>query len=369
VGPHFAARDGRWIVKVFDAAGTCKRVSFADEDEADEYVRGAHKTTLGPTDLTTEVAIEKYVDYLTAKGNKRTSIEHTAWALRRFFDDARPVWAITAAWCHARYSTLAKELAVDSHRGILAQCKTFATWIVKNKWLRKNPLADIEGVGRRRRGKDQLRLTAARLFLSHAIHLAKAGDHGAIAAIMSLLLGMRSSEIVTCLVRDLDENEKPCDMLWIHEGETANGQRSIKTFAGNRTLDVPEPLRSILAEHVKCRPLTDPLFPADPRKLRPRGPSENTTGNPPAFHYRSWVLHAVKRICAELKIPEVTAHSMRGLHATLAIERGATGRVVADSLGHSDERTTLQSYAKPRAVKRAMHARSLELLTPAKRAE
>jgi site-specific recombinase XerD len=44
---------------------------------------------------------------------------------------------------------------------------------------------------------------------------------------------------------------------------------------------------------------------------------------------------------------EVTAHGMRGLHWTLAVENGVSAHVVAASLGHESSATTIQSYVKP----------------------
>ena len=45
----------------------------------------------------------------------------------------------------------------------------------------------------------------------------------------------------------------------------------------------------------------------------------------------------MKRICLEAKVPQVTAHGMRGLHSTLALEHGASAHVVA-------------SFPRPRVV-------------------
>ncbi len=53
----------------------------------------------------------------------------------------------------------------------------------------------------------------------------------------------------------------------------------------------------------------------------------------------------------------VCAHSMRGLHSTLAVDVGVTGRVVAASLGHERVSTTVQSYAKAEAVSGAPQRR------------
>jgi hypothetical protein len=46
----------------------------------------------------------------------------------------------------------------------------------------------------------------------------------------------------------------------------------------------------------------------------------------------------VQRICRAAKVPVVTAHGMRGLHGTLAVERGATTHVVAHALGPDQPR-------------------------------
>jgi len=55
----------------------------------------------------------------------------------------------------------------------------------------------------------------------------------------------------------------------------------------------------------------------------------------------------VKKICREVGVPEVCAHSMRGLHSTLAMEAGMSAHVVSASMGHEPAKSTLRSYAKP----------------------
>jgi integrase len=61
---------------------------------------------------------------------------------------------------------------------------------------------------------------------------------------------------------------------------------------------------------------------------------------------RDWV----KRIYRAAKVPEVCAHAMRGLHATLAMEAGQSGDRVARSLGHTSADVTRRSYATAEAV-------------------
>jgi len=79
-------------------------------------------------------------------------------------------------------------------------------------------------------------------------------------------------------------------------------------------------------------------------------------------HWRDWILHNVHRICDKAEVPRVTAHAMRGLLATLTAERGLAGHLIAATLGHEDERTTMHSYAAPGAAAAGAGRRGLTLL-------
>lgn len=79
---------------------------------------------------------------------------------------------------------------------------------------------------------------------------------------------------------------------------------------------------------------------------------------------RKWV----KRICVAAKVPEVTAHGMRRLHSTLALEHGASAHVVASSLGHESFPTTVAHYAKPEALAEARQRRVMTVLEGGKSA-
>ena len=61
-------------------------------------------------------------------------------------------------------------------------------------------------------------------------------------------------------------------------------------------------------------------------------------------------------------LPEVTAHSLRGLHSTLATEHGSTGHTVAAALGHTSYTTTQKHYVQPGTVERVARRRVQELL-------
>ena len=66
---------------------------------------------------------------------------------------------------------------------------------------------------------------------------------------------------------------------------------------------------------------------------------ESEHGKP---HWRDWIIKNVRRICDYAEVPKVTAHAMRGLLATLTAERGSPADLIAATLGHEDERTTMR---------------------------
>ena len=103
-----------------------------------------------------------------------------------------------------------------------------------------------------------------------------------------------------------------------------------------------------------------------PELLRPylKGLAEGKTPQEKLFgdHWRDWVRKWVKRICRAAEVPKVTAHGMRGLHSTLALEHGASAHVVASSLGHESFSTTVESYAKPEAMAGARQRRVMTVL-------
>ena len=61
-------------------------------------------------------------------------------------------------------------------------------------------------------------------------------------------------------------------------------------------------------------------------------------------------------------MPPVCAHSMRGLHADLAVEAGLSPDVVAKSLGHTSASVTMNHYAKPETLRDVQRERAAEQL-------
>lgn len=335
-GPYRHRQQFRIVVR---EGGVATARLYATEEEAKAVIRQVKRAAKLAASKTVNEAIDEYEVYLrNEKQNKSGSIDTTVIRLHSFFPDLEMmVNTIDSKKAQTYYDTYRsapgvrtkKPPSVDTHRNVLAQVKTFMSWCVKKKWLSANPFDGVEGIGRRRHGKPQLRIDESRKWLAKAVELASKGDVGAIAAMVTLLLGTRAVEVVSRVVRDVDDGGK---LLWIP---------SSKTEAGRRTLEVPAVLQPFLVQLAQGRPAHAPLF-----------------GN----HWRDWPRKEVARICKLAGVMKVSAQSMRGLHSTLAVQAGVTGHVVAAALGHESFATTVQSYAKPEAVATAKQQRVLKVL-------
>lgn len=338
-GPY-EHRSGQWRVVFREEGGAETKRTFPTKEEAEKQRKqwlGVIAEWIG---VTVEKSIDAYEIHLRqARGNRKGSANTTVYRVRYFF---RP-WLVellevlTPAKCEKRYAQIVTEpsehtgkpLAPDTHRNTLAEAKTFAAWCVGKGWLRSNPLEAVEGQGKRKHGKEQLRINEARLWLGKALEHANHGEPGAVAAMISLVMGMRCSEIVSRVVRDLDDDGQ---LLWIP---------CSKTPAGRRTLEVPPLLQQDLKRLCRDKLPEAPLF---------------------GHHWRDWPRKWVQRICREVGVPKVSAHAMRGLHATLALGRGTSPHAVAASLGHASPTVTMQSYADPSAVAAANQRHALTIL-------
>jgi len=121
-------------------------------------------------------------------------------------------------------------------------------------------------------------------------------------------------------------------LLWIPDS---------KTEAGKRTVKVPEELRPYLLRLCEGKKGNDLVF---------------------GRHWRDWPREWVQRICSKVDVPKVTAHGMRGLHATLGEESGATPEMVVTTLGHVSVATTHAHYTKRSAVEGAKQQRMFAVL-------
>ena len=329
----------RWRVILAGPGDRQEAVSFDTEAEARRFKAKTLKELAGRT---VSEAVQAYLASLRERGLRASTVVRAESHLRRFFDldeiegDERVKFAragglledLRSKQCGERYAALRVQVTVDTHRNALAAARAFGAWCVEEKWLRENPAASVKPIGQRNRGKPQLRIDEARKLVDLCLRKADLGHEGAIAVLTALFLGLRASEVTDRVVRDLDDGGR---LLWIPVG---------KTRRSRRTLEVPELLRPYLQ-----------------RLATKRGPEEQlitrTTTKNGRRRDRYWLLRVLQGLCKEAGVPAVCTHSLRGLHATLATEAGATPHLVASALGHSSPQVTAMHYTDPTTADRA----------------
>jgi integrase len=179
-------------------------------------------------------------------------------------------------------------------------------------------MKELQGEGKRRRGKAKLTKDEARRYLNRCRELTRDPKHaeGAIAAAIPLLLGYRASEVTNRQVRDLDD------------GGTVLQVPAAKSQAGIRSQKLPEWFQPLIASRTVGKGPTDRIF----------------------DHDRTWLLHQVKRICRLAGVPEISAHGLRGTHADLSLHAHVTALAVSQALGHTSTDVTFGHYADRRIV-------------------
>jgi integrase len=334
----------RWRIKIIERrTGKVTHQSFSTEEEARAALRSLRRVLALESGISVADALNAYEKHLAVKGNKPRTVVTTMYRLRRFFGSVGKlaVVGLTPTAGQKLYDDFAQvktkrgpTMSVDSARNTLAEAKTFLAWAVTKRWARANALAEVKGMGKRRRGKPQLTVDEARRWLAVGMEMARKED-GVVAALMALLMGMRASEIADRIVRNLDDDGR---LLWITDA---------KTQAGIRRLRVPESLQPLLRRITEGKPPTGRIF----------GPKAN----------RQTVLRHVRRICKAAGVPIVSPHGLRGTHASLAMTAGATGDLVAAALGHESFTTTERHYARPEAIADAHQSGALRELEKSSR--
>jgi len=327
---------GQWRCQLINGE---RRTWLTPEKTSERAIAVAERivaASIAQQPMTVETALDEYREYkLTVRGNKPASVTTTLYRLRSFFTEpGLAIYQLTPQRCAGYYQKLIGKQKPSTHHNTLAEAGTFCRFLIKRRHLKLNPIEGIEPVGRKRKGKPQLRYDEARHWWSKAEELANAGEAGAVAAMMTLVMALRASEITTRIVRDLDNGGK---LLWIPEAKTEAGKRQVK---------VPEVLQPHLLRLARDKTPAAFLFPGK-------------RGGPPD---RAWPRKWVKRICRLAKLPEVCAHSMRGLHASLAIQAGASPDVVAGVMGHESPSMTLSNYATPGSAESAVADRAASAL-------
>ena len=327
-GPY--AEGGKFRLVVFMPER--KSLWLTTRDEADALKAQIERTIANHGSRTVGEALAEYLAHLRRNGLKDSSLSCIEFRLSHFLPQDRALGSIShevAATLYSdettRITKFGRPVAACTHRMLLRQTKAFFRWAIDDRrYLSANPFDKVKPVGRVNTGKAQLTIDEARKLNAWLIHRAESGDEGATAVLTQLVLGLRSSEVLGRRVRDLDDGGRA---LCIPGGKTKNARRSLDIDS--------EPLRALLQRQTVGKSPDDLLF----------GPGKPL--------HNDYLWDRLQRYCVLAGVPKVCPHSLRGLHSTIAVERGTTSGVVAAALGHGSFAITARHYVNPQTLANA----------------
>ncbi len=311
-------RNTRWKLFICSPDGA-REVTYAEtEAEAVEVKEALEQALQGKH--TVEEALVEYKACMERDGKRASTVSNAEERVGRWLPEDRSICSFTPREMQRLYNKRCEEVAVDSHRNELGELKRFFRWCVERRWLTESPVDGVKPTGKRNpggKGRSPLRMDEARQWMDKAVELAQGGDAGAVAALVCFLCSLRPSEVISLQARDVDDGGR---LLWPNRSKTA---------AGSRPREIAPVLQPLLLKLTEGKAPTDLIF---------------------GKHWRDWPRKQVQRICKLAGVQKVSAHSMKGLHGTLAMQAGATGTLVAHQLGHASERITRESYINPGVV-------------------
>lgn len=336
-------KHGRWwrLLIVTGRSGG-KRQSYyhkAPTLEAAQQWAREFKRQIAAGGRTVQDAVDAYLEHLRRKGNKAGSVTTARYRLQALLDGAMALVDLNARRAQELYDDLVDEgVAADTHRGCLISGRAFGKFCVAKGWSRANPFKDVLPVGRKSKGKEQLRVDEARTYMRHCFKAwRETKDRGAVAGLLALMFSLRASEVSQLVARDVDDRGR---ILRIAEHEA-------KTLASRRAAKVPPPLVPVLLELAEYPACADGhLFAKE-------------SGVPADRH---WVLYHARKHMAAAGVPVVTAHGLRGTSATIGSAATGGAQVMADALGHENTTITKDAYIDRAALADAETERVAALL-------
>jgi integrase len=341
-GPY--PEKGKWRIYLIDGSGR-KAFLFATRAEAESMKAKLTERAQALTERTIGDTLDAYRDYrVRVRGVLPKTADDHCRHLRSLLPVADALSTLTpdrAGRLYLNYTErtnhyTGKPISVATHQWVLLIAKCWGRWLVKAGIATQNPFAAVEPIGRRSTGKAQLTRDEAQRLSRVAVQKAQAGDAAAVGALLMLHMGLRQGEVGSRIARDVDHDGQ---VLIIPFGKTATSRRRLK---------VPRWLQPYVSRLANGKAAGDLLFSVDGQKPRP--------------HQYWW--RKVHELCDAANVPRVCPHSLRGLHATLAIEEGASGEAVARALGHTSFEITAKHYATPDSVANARLEKASQSLAP-----
>jgi integrase len=337
LGPY---RNGdKWRVVIFDESGR-KALLAPSREEAEKLKSGLSRMVEDRSLINIGAALDEWLEHKTQSGIKPISVRMIRRRLSPFLPTEKSLGELTPQLAAKLYLDETKRqgrrgvVRPATHHKTLGFAKELFGWAVERGYLRDNPFAKVKRLGRASTGKLQLREDEARRL--NAV-LLKAGEHddAALALLVQLVMALRSGEVLGLRVRDLDAD---ATVLVIEGTKTRNARRRLEIKS--------DPLRQLLS-----------------RRCARRAPGDLIFGNGRgASHHTNYLHKALEKYCQQAGVPVVCPHSLRGLHSSIAVTRGASSQLVAEALGHGTDAITRKHYISPEALDSARMNRIAEAL-------
>lgn len=317
--------------------GNRKSRTFATADEALAWIAQARKHLV--TDgRAVEDVVAAYLESL-AGDRKSSTIATLRYRFQSVVKGRERVPVSLFPWLRAWQERVAKRSRA-TQVGTLAALQGLTAFAGI-----KAALASIKPTGEVRAGKDQLRIDEARRFVAVAL---EAGDPLAVAAATMAFTGLRPGEAMALQARDVDDGGA---VLWVP---------GTKTKAARRQIPVDAEFQPVLLAAATGKGAGELLFDHEPQRRR--------VAKDACKARRDALLRRVHQLCRAAGVPEVCAHSMRGLNATLRKTGGASDDSITRALGHVSIDTTRRSYFAPGVAEAADARRAHGRLIRAKSA-
>lgn len=164
-----------------------------------------------------------------------------------------------------------------------------------------------------------------------------------VAFFLAMTTGLRRGEILGLRWKDVDMDNQVLNVCQILSNSGKAILSETKTASSRRIVDLPVEAVNLLRSHrhamIKERLEAGPEYRDHDLVICT---SKGTPVNPRNM------LRSFKRITKAAGLPEIRFHDLRHSHATLLIENGADIKMIAERLGHSTTRITLDTYVHVR---------------------
>lgn len=345
--PPSAGRE-RWRLVVMN--GSVRKAVTADSEQAALLLKESLENEVSrQVGVTIEEAITDYLAFKQASVGEAW-LDTLGRRLRGFMPADLTITSLTPELAQQFYDSETRRVtahgklvAAQTHHHLLRNVKEFFDWLVKRNKCAANPFKGVEPVGKARKGKPQLKETEAVKLDKLLFAEANDGNEGALALLVHLYGAMRSSEVLRLQVGDVEF--LPNGRCRTHLNSFAQGEEG-KNANARRFVDLDSCLTELLRKACGGKHPSKRVFASD----RPSVPT-------PDYLYKR-----LKVFCRKAGIPEYCPHSLRGYHASTAVEAGVTSSTVAKTLGHSSFEVTQRHYATPSSVHNARAQRVAEAL-------